>query len=78
MKNLFGVVFIAGGIILGFYLGIWVLFIGGIVDVIGQIQAPVLEAKGLAIGIAKVLFAGFIGTVVGGIFIFIGKAILDD
>lgn len=42
-------------------MGCWVCFIGGIVDVIEEIRADELEALKIAIGIAKVMFAGFIG-----------------
>jgi hypothetical protein len=61
MKAIIGLVLVVCGIALGLYAGVWWAFIGGIVDVITEIRAPELSALGIAIGVAKVLFAGLIG-----------------
>ena len=60
-KLITGIVLMVLGAILGLYVGLWVCFIGGIVDVIDQIRAENLEAMVVAWGIAKVIFAGFFG-----------------
>ena len=78
MKQLLGIALIISGVCLGFYVGVWVFFMVGIVDVIEQIRAPILEAKGVAIGIAKVLFAGFAGIVTGAMLFTVGSMMLDD
>ena len=62
-KIIVGCLMCVGGLILGLYVGLWVCFIGGIVDVIGEIRADHLVAMNVAIGIAKVLLASFFGWV---------------
>lgn len=64
---IFGVALFLFGIGFGLYVGVWVCFIGGIVDIINQIQTPPVEALALAIGIAKFLFASMLGVVAGGV-----------
>jgi len=66
------------GVALGLYAGLWWAFIGGIVDVIQAIRAPELVAMDVAIGIAKFLFSGVIGSVVGIVAVLPGYALLKD
>lgn len=64
MKIVFGVLGILcviASVILGLYVGVWICFIGGIVDIIEQVQAETVEAMAVAIGIAKIVFAGLAG-----------------
>ena len=61
MKAIVGLILVCFGVVLGLYAGIWWAFIGGIVDVIKAIRAPELEAMTVAVGVAKVCFAGLIG-----------------
>ena len=63
MKSWVGVIMILLGIVLGLYVGIWVMFIGGIVQIIHQIQAPHIEAMQVAIGVARILCASFVGVI---------------
>ena len=56
-----GIAMILGGVIVGIYLGVWVFFIGGIVDVIRAVGPSALSIKGLLLGFAKVFFASAIG-----------------
>jgi hypothetical protein len=67
MKAVIGIIMIVAGIALGLYAGLWWAFIGGIVDVINEIKADDLSATGVAIGVAKVLFAGFVGYISGAV-----------
>lgn len=78
MKNsvIIGVVMIVIGAILGLYVGVWLCFIGGIVDVITEVRAEHLSAVGIAIGIAKVLFSGLAGWLSACLLIVPGYAIL--
>jgi hypothetical protein len=62
-KMVLGTVLCIIGVASGLYFGLWWAFIGGIVDVITEIRAPELSAMGVAIGVAKVLFAGVIGQI---------------
>ena len=64
MKQVIGILIIILGLVLGLYFGVWWAFIGGIVQVITACKAPELVALTLATGIAKVIFATFIGCFV--------------
>ena len=76
MKAILGVLMIIAGVAFGVYAGLWWAFIGGIVDVISAIRAPELVAMNIAIGVAKVMFAGVIGGVCGLVAVAPGYALL--
>lgn len=61
MRAIIGFVLMAAGVVLGLYAGIWWAFIGGIVQVIGEIRAEHLDAMNVAMGVARVVFTGLIG-----------------
>ena len=73
-----GLILILAGIAAGLYCGIWWAFIGGIVAVIEQIRAPHLDALAVAIGVARIFFAGFIGWCSAMLLILPGMAMLRD
>ena len=60
-----GIALILLGIATGVYVGIWWAFIGGIAQIIQQIQADSIDALTVACGVAKVLFAGTLGSLIG-------------
>ena len=78
MKMILGLVLMVAGIALGLYAGLWWAFIGGIVDVIQEIRAPDLNAMNVAIGIAKVLFAGLIGWLAAAVALLPGYALVKS
>jgi hypothetical protein len=78
MKTVIGVVMILGGIACGLYAGLWWAFIGGICDVIGAIGADELIAMDVAIGVAKVLFAGLIGWASAALLLIPGFFMVQD
>jgi len=76
MRTYIGIAIGVLGLILALYLGIWVLFIGGIVQVINAVKGDV-NALSIALGLLRMmsafavgfftfLFIGVIGTVVAG------------
>ncbi len=65
MKNVLGLLLIITGIILSFYVGVWVCFIGGLLEIIEAVRAEYLVTIDIAIGAAKMLFAGFCGGLSG-------------
>lgn len=65
------------GIVLGLYLGVWFMFIGGIVQIVKSVT-PELYPLGLAIGIFRFLGASFVGWMSFGILFGIGKAIFES
>jgi hypothetical protein len=78
MKTIIGAGMILVGIVLGLYVGVWVLFIGGIIDVIEQIKADELQAMAVAIGVAKVIFAGLGGWLSAILLIIPGMVIVGE
>jgi hypothetical protein len=64
------------GIALGLYAGLWWAFIGGIVQVIDAAKATPVEALGIALGVARVIFAAAIGWISALILIVPGVAML--
>ena len=78
MKAIAGLVMLVGGVIFGLWAGIWWAFIGGIVDVISAIRAPELVAMDVAIGVAKIMFAGLIGYLAGILLALPGVALLKN
>lgn len=78
MKGFIGLLLIVAGVAFGLYAGVWWAFIGGIVQIIEQVRAPELSAMSVAIGVAKVFFAGGIGAVAAFVCIIPGAAMLQD
>jgi len=76
MKAFFGLSLIFGGIILGVYVGVWVMFVGGIVQCIEQVRAENMQATILAYGILKIISAGFIGWGTAILLVIPGVAVL--
>jgi len=63
MKLIIGLILILGGIIVGVYVGLWIFFIGGIVQIIEQIKSPEnVDVLAIAWGIAKIFLAGTVGV----------------
>jgi len=62
VKFIIGCLMMVSGLVLGAYAGIWWAFIGGIMGVVNGVTASPVDAMMIAYGIAKVVFAGFIGT----------------
>ncbi len=65
MKQVIGLIMVASSIVIGFYVGGWVCFVGGIIDVIEAIRSTDLVAMDVAIGVIKVMFAAFFGIISG-------------
>ena len=60
-KSMFviGVLLVLVGIAISAYLGVWLLFIGGIAQIVTQIQAwPNIDSLQIAMGVARVVFTG--------------------
>ena len=78
MKGVIGLLMILVGIVLGFYVGLWVCFIGGIVGVIEEIKADELSALRVAVSVAKIMFAGFFGWLSGVILVLPGLVVMKN
>lgn len=58
-----GVILFIVAIAAGFYVGFWVMFVGGIMDIINAIKAPVTEASAIGWGVLKMIFASGVGAI---------------
>ena len=78
MKPAIGLFLILAGIILGFYVGFWICFVGGIIQIIEAVAVSPVLASGIAWGIVKIVFAGAAGWIAALLCIIPGTAMLDD
>lgn len=63
MKFVIGALLCLAGFALGAYVGLWVCFVGGIIDIINQVKAPEVDATVVAWGVVKIIFASFAGSI---------------
>ena len=61
MKAVFGIIFILLGIAAGVYCGVWLMLVGGIIQVIEGAKMDPVSSFDIAIGIVRFLFAGVVG-----------------
>lgn len=61
-----GILLIAIGVFLGLYLGLWVCFIGGIVQIVNEFKAArEVIPMNIAFGILRIFFACIVGWISG-------------
>lgn len=77
-KFIIGMLLIIAVAAIGIYVGIWVCFVGGIVDVITQVRAEHLSALSLALGVAKIGLAGFFGWLSAIVLVAPGYMMVND
>jgi hypothetical protein len=65
-------------IIGGIYIGIWLCFIGGIVDIVNGFNHDPIQAMKMAIGVAKFFFSGVAGWLTFFIGVAFGKGFIDQ
>ena len=61
MKVIIGLVLLVLSVIIGLWLGVWVMFIGGIVQIINAVQVHPVHAVDIAIGLFRIFGAGIVG-----------------
>ena len=76
MRNALGITLMVAGVAIGLYVGLWLCFIGGIVQIIEAVKATPVEGLDIAIGIARIVMAGFAGVVTAVVAVFPGYAML--
>jgi hypothetical protein len=77
MKIVMGLLMVISGIILGVYVGVWIMLIGGIVQVIEQVRSEHLDAVRVGFGIVQILLAGLTGILSAMFLIIPGMAVLS-
>jgi hypothetical protein len=79
MKTFIGIVLIVVGLFLAAYVGIWLCFIGGIVQILEEVKSPdAINSLTIAYGVVKIVLAGTIGALCGVVGIVPGYVILTD
>lgn len=80
MKTFLGIGMIILGIVLGLYVGIWIMFIGGIAGlidvVVGAVNGQDISGMAVAVDVAKIIFAGLAGWLSAFVLIVPGYAML--
>lgn len=76
IRVILGVASVIGGIAVGVYVGLWLMFVGGIVQIADAAQATPVDSNGIAWGAVRVVFATAAGEAAAVILIFIGLAIV--
>ena len=75
MRNFLGVLMIVAGVALGFYVGLWVCFIGGIVEIVDNFPHDV---GGVIWGALKFFLSSIAGYVSASVLVFPGVALMED
>lgn len=78
MRVFIGILLILAGVVAGVYVGLWLMFIGGIVQIVDAVQASPVSGMDIGVGIVRIVFAGFTGTVSAFVLILPGAAIAGD
>jgi hypothetical protein len=65
IKLILGIILIITGVILGCFVGIWIMFVGGILAIARAIDAHTLTATITAINIIKICLSAFVGGIIG-------------
>ena len=78
MRNVLGVLLMVAGAALAIYVGGWLMFVGGIVQIVDAIKATPVEGVDIAIGIIKIMLAGAAGALTAVVAIFPGYAMLKS
>lgn len=78
MKAVIGCILIVAGILFGVWAGVWWAFIGGIMDIINEVKSADASALNVALGVAKIVFAGLIGWCAGFIAILPGWLMVEN
>lgn len=76
MRNVIGILLMVAGVAVAVYVGLWVCFIGGIVQCIEAVKATPVDAWGIAFGVVRIVFAGFAGVITAFFAIIPGFAML--
>jgi len=76
MKVWLGLLLVVLGIALGFYVGVWLCLIGGIVQFVEAVKMTPVDAWGIAFGIARFFLASVCGAVSAMVLIIPGAALM--
>jgi hypothetical protein len=76
MKTFLGVLLIIAGLALAAYVGVWLCFIGGIVQVVEAVKATPVSGLDIALGALRICGAGVAGVLTAVVAVFPGFAMV--
>ncbi|MBI4134390.1 MAG: hypothetical protein HY475_03140 [Candidatus Terrybacteria bacterium] len=76
IRAILGFATVLGGIAVGVYVGLWLMFVGGIVQIANSASEQPIDSNGIAWGAVRVVFATAAGEAIAVLLIFIGLAIV--
>ena len=56
MKKFLKILLVVGSIVLGLYVGLWLMFIGGIIQIANNINP--IDGLQIALGVCRIIFSG--------------------
>jgi len=71
-KEIIGILLMIAGIALGVYVGLWLMFIGGIVQIIDALTAESIKGIAVAVGVVKIVFSNFLAWASGSVLLIPG------
>lgn len=75
MKDLISIIVTISSIILSIYVGIWLMLVGGIVQLLNSINP--IDSLGIALGITRIIFSKMILVIILKLGLSISKEIQD-
>lgn len=76
MRNVLGIILIVAGVAFGVYVGVWICFIGGIVQIVDAVKATPVSGVDIGLGILRIVIAGMAGTLSAVVAVIPGAAML--
>ena len=77
MKKIISIGIVILGIVLGLYLGLWVMFVGGILGIAQAVDTGTITAMIVAWNLIKIVLASFVGYIIIFVSIILGRLIED-
>jgi len=77
VKTVIAVLLVIAGVIGGLYVGGWLMFIQSIIGVCNAFDAHTLTGTLIGWAVIKCLFASFVGGVIIGVSLLLGKVVID-
>jgi len=78
MLQLLGILCVLSAFIVGIWLGIFVMLIGGIIQFVQAFQVNPISAYEIACGLVRVFCSGIVGWLSFGVLLAFGVALLQD
>lgn len=78
LSKVIGIFVIIAGVVLGLYVGIYLLFVGGILNLVSFAETNYQSINLLIKGIVKILIASPVGGIIFWVFSFIGGLIFTN